>query len=301
MSASLRHVLEQGPMLRTLGGAALTVLKRPGGKMPPVPGRWVSAEVEAPTSALIRAFVRNGGGDPGWYKGIVPAHMFPKWAMPIAYDALDGVPYPLTRIMNAGCSVTQHHVLPAGERLHVRARLDAVDDDGRRAILRTRIVTGTASVPEALTSEIQVFVPLAKKGDHERKTPEPKALVQTAPTSTREIGFLRFGADAGLDFAKLTGDFNPIHWVPAYARASGFRASILHGFATLAAAIETITRRTLSGDVRAVASISARFTKPLVLPASVGVYLSEQQEFFVANAAGAPAYVSGRFTLQGRR
>ena len=43
-----------------------------------------------------------------------------------------------------------------------------------------------------------------------------------------------------LDFAKLTGDFNPIHWVPAYARASGFRSCILHGFATMSYAMEAI-------------------------------------------------------------
>lgn len=294
MSASMRHVLEQGAMLRTLGGAALTALKRPGGAMPSLPGAWVSADVEGPSDALIRAFVKNGGGDPGWYNGIVPAHLFPKWAMPIAYKAIGCAPYPLTRIMNAGCAITQHRPLPAGEHLVVRARLESIDDDGRRAILRTRIVTGTATTPDAVTSEIQVFVPLAKKPGGARQT-------ALAPITAREIGFLRFGADAGLDFAKLTGDFNPIHWIPAYARASGFRASILHGFATFAAAIETITRRTLSGEVGALATVSARFTRPLVLPASVGVYVSAANEFFVANAPGAPAYVSGQFTLQGRR
>lgn len=309
MGISMRHVLEQGPMLRTLGGAALTALKRHDstGSKPATPGPWITEEVTPPSDALIRAFVRNSGGDPGSYKGIVPPHLFSQWAMPVAFKVLGETHYPLTRVMNAGCRFEQRVPLPAGERLTVKARLESIDDDGKRAILTTRVVTGTRSAPDALVADIRAFVPLAKAGGKgkesgPKKPREPKAQI-VVPTDARELAYVRLGSKAGLDFAKLTGDFNPIHWVPAYARASGFRSTILHGFGTFAFAVEALTRRSLSGDIRALASVDARFARPLGLPARVGVYIAGVKDgrgdLFVGDAPGGAAYLVGNFVTQG--
>ena len=120
------------------------------------------------------------------------------------------------------------------------------------------------------------------------------------PVDAREIAFFKLGADAGLDFAKLTGDFNPVHWVPRWARAFGFRNVILHGFGTLARAIEALNRGLLAGDVTALHEIDVRFTRPLVLPARVGVYVSGDK-VWVGDAPGGPAYLEGTFKLRNIR
>ena len=113
----------------------------------------------------------------------------------------------------------------------------------------------------------------------------------------REIGALRLGADAGLDFARLTGDLNPIHWLGPYARAMGHRRPILHGFATLARAWETLLRARFAGDVDGVRSMDARFSRPLPLPARVNVYLSGDR-LAVADAPGATPYLDATFTTE---
>jgi hypothetical protein len=241
-------------------------------------------------SALLRDYVRHVGGDPAWYRGRVPAHLFPQWAFPLVSRALAGTPYPLVRVLNAGCRIVERAPLPEGEPLQVRARIESVDDDGRRAILTTRILTGTARSPEALACELRAFVPL-QKGDGQKKV---RAGV---PLSVRELAFLSIGADAGLDFAKLTGDFNPIHWLPPYARAAGFPGCILHGFSTLARAVEAIDRSLLAGDPTRLASIDVRFVRPLPLPARVGVYIAGDA-VWVGDAPGGGAYLEGRFTLK---
>jgi acyl dehydratase len=271
MAVSLRHVLDHGAMLRALAGL----------------GR-ISTTVRPPSASLIRAFVEYTGGDPSAYAEIVPPHLFPQWAVPVAFAALRSTPYPLARVVNAGCKLVQHAPLPLGAPLRVRARLASIDDDGSRAILTTRIVTGTEKVPQALVSEIRAYVPLATRERRERKMP---AIV---PRSAREIAFVSLDAHAGLDFAKLTGDFNPIHWLPAYARASGFSSTILHGFASFSIAVEALVRRTFSGNARALESIDVRFTKPVVLPARVGVYVDGEQ-VFVGSGGGAPAHLTGHF------
>lgn len=302
---SLRHVLEQGPMLRSMGKVALASLFKSDGQKtrPALPGPWVTAEVAPPSPALVRAFVKNAGGDPASYKARLPPHLFPQWALPVASKVMGELPYPLVRVVNAGCRFDVSAPLPSGEPLSVRARLETIDETETRALVTTRIVTGTASAPDALVSELHTFIPLAKK-DGEKREPrgDRDRNVAVVPSDARELAYLGLGKSAGLDFAKLTGDFNPIHWVPAYARAAGFRSSILHGFGTFAFAVEAVVRRALSGNPAALSAAVARFNRPLVLPARVGVYAAGASDgttaLFVGTAPGSAAFLSGSFTTK---
>ena len=57
----------------------------------------------APAPALVRDYLRHlgGGADSSRNPSLVPAHLFPQWTFPLAARVLRGVPYPLTRILNA--------------------------------------------------------------------------------------------------------------------------------------------------------------------------------------------------------
>lgn len=292
------HIFSQGPMLATLARTAFHAAAQArgggSGRTPVVPGPEVAGTVDPRPAALISDYVRHVGGDASAWRGRVPPHFFPQWAFPFAARTLDGVPYPIAKVMNGGCRVEVRGDVPAGEPLVVRARLDDVDDDGRRAVLRQRIVTGTKSAPEALAIDLYAIVPLPRKkgeggGARERARVDPDA---------REIAFGRVGPRAGLEFADLTGDYNPIHWVPAYARAMGFKSTILHGFSTMARAWEALARVGFAGDTRAIEVFDARFTRPLVLPAEVGVYVLGDR-VWVGDAKGGPAYLEGTFVARG--
>jgi acyl dehydratase len=202
----------------------------------------------------------------------------------------------LLKVVNGGCQVTVLAPLPDHEPIHTRAQLVSIEDDGSRAILTQRVTTGTASAPEALRIDFTAIVPLGKP--EKDKSGEKKARPRV-PHDAREIAREHLRADAGLSFAKLTGDFNPIHWVPPYAKASGFRNVILHGFGTLARAWEGVVRNALAGDVHAISSIEARLTRPLVLPHDIGLYV-RGAEMFVGDAPDGPAYLTGRYATRER-
>jgi hypothetical protein len=291
-SVSSRHILSQAPVIASLLRTALAA--RGGGAhaaTPVTPGPWIEAELPPRPEALVKDYIRHVGGEPSAYRGVVPAHFFPQWGFPLAARTLLGVPYPLARVLNAGCRLSSCAPLPAGEPLLVRARLESIDDDGRRAILTQTVITGTRGVPEAIRAEMRAFVPLGKPNG-EAKAKKPPA---TVPSGVKEIAWLRLGASAGLDFAKLTGDFNPVHWIPAYARASGQKSVILHGFATMARAAEAVVRRVLAGDPARLATLDVRFTGPLVLPATVGVYVGGGGALYVGDAPSGRAFLEGRF------
>jgi len=302
MPVSNRHILEQGAALGALGRVALRSVeqqllgKRRSRKAPVVPGPLLVVTLPKRSDALVRAYIENVGGEPGAYRGVLPPHFFPQWAFAVASRVLEGVPYPMARVLNVGCNFEVNKPLPANEPLTISARLQEIDDDGRRAVLTTRVVTFTPSAPEALVAEMVAMVPLKRdKRDGEKKSNgAAKKESANVPDDAELLTTFDVGAHAGLDFAKLTGDFNPIHWIPQAARASGFPSVILHGFGTMARAIEGLNQSAFHGDPQQLKKWSCRFTKPLVLPAKANLY-RKGQEVFVGAAKGGPAYLVGHY------
>jgi len=67
----------------------------------------------------------------------------------------------------------------------------------------------------------------------------------------------------------------------------------------MARAIEALNRGLFAGDVTALQEIDVRFTRPLVLPARVGVYV-RGDKVWVGDAPGGPAYLEGTFKLRNK-
>lgn len=288
MSIPLRYVVHQGPVIGALARGALAAVASKGGKSQ-VPGPWIEKTIPALPSDLLDTYVRHVGGNPSSYRGHVPPHLFPQWVFPLQARALEGVSYPMQKVLNAGARMVIRGPLPGGEKLRVRTRLDEVDDDGRRALLRFVAFTGTAAEPELLEAQLNAFVPLARSKDGKKKPDRARV-----PAGAREIARWNLDTEAGLDFAKLTGDFNPVHWVPRWARMMGFRNVILHGFSTYARTFEAIVRARFSGAADRIRFFDARFTRPLVLPAKPAVYL-DGEDVTVGLSPSAPAFMTGTY------
>jgi hypothetical protein len=300
MGVSSKHILSQGPVIAALARTAWSGLRKPKTL---VEGQELAPSIEIVRTVpplprdLIDDYVRHLGGDPKSYRDEVPPHLFPQWAFPLAARTLAGLPYPLTRVVNGGCRMQVNAPVPSGVPLTVSARLADIDDDGKRAIFKTHVVTGTPDHPEALITEFHAICPVsAKKKDvvtngAPKKEPREKPRV---PADAHELLRQRLPRDAGLSFAKLTGDFNPIHWIPSYAKASGFKNVILHGFGTFSRTCEVLNRTRFGGDVHALQMLDVRFTRPLVLPAEIGFYVTDNQ-IFVGDGPNGPAYLVGTF------
>jgi acyl dehydratase len=300
MAVPTKHIIHQGRVIASLGQTALSAaLQRFRGApetAPELPGPEIATTIPPRDPGLVRDYIRHVGGDPSAYRGTVPAHMFPQWGFPLAARTLRGIPYPLARVMNGGCRLEQNQPLPAGEPLDVRVRLESIDDNGRRAVLHQKVVTGTKEAPEAVVGHLYAIVPLGGGNDKDGAGKKNGARKERprVPGDARELAYWKIPSDAGLAFAMLTGDFNPIHWVKPYARASGFKSTILHGFATMARALEGLNRGLYAGRVDRVRVFDVKFTRPLVLPARVGLY-HRGSEIYVGDAPGGPAYLVGTF------
>jgi acyl dehydratase len=284
-------------MLGSFARTAFVALKNASGqfnKAPvEVPGPTVSARIPARPADLVRDYVRHVGGDPAWYGGQVPAHLFPQWVFPSQVRGIEGLPYPIHRVLNGGTRLQMNAPLPLGEPYELNVQLLDIDDNGRRAVVHQRAITSTSTHAEAVVADMYLIFPLGG-GDKSVKRNDDRPRV---PTLAKEIARWKLGTNIGLEFAKLTGDFNPIHWIPLAARANGFRNVINHGFSTMARAVEGLNRSLFCGDVSRLEAIDLKFTKPLVLPAKIGLYV-EDDRVFVGDAPGGPAYLVGTYVVR---
>jgi hypothetical protein len=296
MALPLTQIRHQVPVIAAFGDALVAGLWRQvsGGSrdLPPAPGAEIRQVVSPPAEDLIRDFVTSLGGDPTTWRGVVPPHLFPHWSFPLVAQTFRALPYPLWRVLNVGCRMELDAPIPAGESLEVSARLETIDAEERRVVCRTRVTTGTRSAPRALVADLFSYIPLAAGGSGGKS-------LERAPAEARELARWRLDSTAGLEFALLTGDFNPIHWVWPYARLAGFRGVILHGFGTFGRTVESLVRAQFAGDAARLRSVELRYRRPLVLPADVGLY-ADGERIFVADGREAPSYAAGSFSAAAR-
>ena len=263
------HLWEQRRGLLALARLA-TGIKR-GKQLPSVPGPIVEREVAAPSPGLQRDFVKFCGGDPGHYRAQIPPHLLSQWSLPVMLEVAESLPYPPLKVINTGVRVEFLAPLPQVERLGVRAQLRQVEEQERavRVVIdvSTLLPNGEAALRASLSMRVRKPQP---------KTASPMKAREEAPRlvapDARELARYRLRATAGLEYSRLTGDYNPIHWSMAYARSTGLPGAILQGFASLGLMFEALTKGLLSGDARAIAGLDVQFLRPIALPAEMGVY-----------------------------
>ena len=272
MAVSNLHIRHQGPVLAGLARvawAALTQRLDSHQGPPDTPGPERMEVVGPRPRVLVTELVRWAGGSGKAWKGTLPPYMFPQWGFPVLGRTLDRVPYPLVKVLNQGCRMELHAPLPLDRALTLRAHLHEVEETERRVRLHQRLETRVEGEDAALTSDVFSVVPLGRRsGGGQRRSPP------VVPLEAVEVGRRRLSRSAGLDFARLTGDFNPVHWIGPYARMAGFRGVILHGFATAALATEAVIAGRWLGDPLRFGGLEVRFARPLLLPSTVGVFLS---------------------------
>lgn len=102
--------------------------------------------------------------------------------------------------------------------------------------------------------------------------PREKKKGQLPGEDWQAIGEWSLDATAGRAYARLSGDFNPIHLHPLLSRWFGFEQPIIHGMYMAGRAQAEIERQ----HQRPVQAIDVTFKRPVPLPASIGLWQQPQ-------------------------
>lgn len=96
-------------------------------------------------------------------------------------------------------------------------------------------------------------------GGPQRETPPPHALPQRAPDLTCDLSTR---PEMALIY-RLSGDVNPLHVDPDFARAGGFPRPILHGLATFGVAGHALLKSVCNYQQERLTAMAGRFSAPV--------------------------------------
>ncbi|WP_328736496.1 MaoC/PaaZ C-terminal domain-containing protein [Streptomyces bobili] len=179
-----------------------------------------------------------GSGSPGVISGL----------------SMPGVDVDLARVLHGGQSLTLHRPLPAEGTATATGRIAAVYDKGKAAVLVMRTEVTDADGP-LWTNDAQIFVRGeggwgGDRGPSARLAPPAGDPDKTVERHIREDQALLY---------RLSGDWNPLHADPDFAKAAGFDRPILHGLCTYGTTLKAVVDTLLDGDVTRVRAYATRF------------------------------------------
>jgi acyl dehydratase len=160
-------------------------------------------------------------------------------------------PFPVIGLVHIANRMDVLRPIDAGERLEltVRAADLRAHERGRSFDIRA-----TASVgDEVVWRAVSTYLRKEKRGS--RQPPE---------ATPQEGSLWQVGREVGTEYAKVSGDHNPIHTSRLAARAFGYRGPIAHGMWSAARCLAA-----LEGRLPAEYTVEIAFRRPLVLPARV--------------------------------
>jgi hypothetical protein len=163
--------------------------------------------------------------------------------------------------------------------VHLRNRIEAARAIGQREPVELRCRVGGHRetergqafdlITEARTGGQVAWVETSTLLARRRATAPARPTLAAVPPSAAPEGAracaFRLGADLGRRYARLSGDYNPIHLSTATARLFGFQRAIIHGMWSLARVAAELQPRVVAGPQ----VLEVAFKLPVLLPGRV--------------------------------
>ncbi len=167
-----------------------------------------------------------------------------------------GLNYGFDRILHGEQYTELKRPLPTSARLVHKARIKDIWDKGRHAVVVTETRSYDESGEELMTNELTMLVRGAGGWGGERgPTGEINVPPERAPDASTEEKI----SESQALLYRLSGDWNPLHADPSFAKNFGFKRPILHGLCTFGYAAHAVIKAFSGNDPRFFKSIRVRF------------------------------------------
>ncbi len=167
-------------------------------------------------------------------------------------------PFPVAGVIHLANRIEQLRPLDTGERLDLA--MAAADlrphERGRQFDIRATATVGDEPVWRGVSTYL-----------HKERTAAPADRTRrTAPAEEPAAGtaLWRVGREVGRDYARVSGDHNPIHTSRLGARLFGFPRPIAHGMWSKARCLAALANRLADAY-----TVEVAFKRPILLPATV--------------------------------
>ncbi|WP_020109175.1 MaoC/PaaZ C-terminal domain-containing protein [Nocardia sp. 348MFTsu5.1] len=172
---------------------------------------------------------------------------------------LPGIDIDLRKILHGGQSLTLHAPIPVSGTAQISSRVADVWDKGKAAVIVLEQAATDVDRNPLWTSSMQIWA----RGEGGFGGPAgPDVVTATPDREPDKVLVSKTSAQQALVY-RLSGDMNPLHADPAFAKMAGFEQPILHGLASYGIVCKAVVDGILDGDPAAVQAYSARFAGSL--------------------------------------
>ena len=235
-----------------------------------------------------------------------PQQVLPTFAVVLGTHGAEGEPVspvrgapeiPLAKLLHGEQTVTLHGALPVTGTATFSGHISAVHDTGRHAVVESVAELRDAVSGDVLAETASTMVVRDEGGFGGRPaTPAPWTRPERPADATIRYPTRR---DQALLY-RLSGDRNPLHSDPWFARSAGLERPILHGLCTYGFAGRALLHEVCDGDPGRFGSMSARFTQ-MVFPGDtldVHVWRTTEGAVFRASVGDRVVLDRGTFRLR---
>ncbi|GMR37623.1 hypothetical protein PMAYCL1PPCAC_07818 [Pristionchus mayeri] len=176
-----------------------------------------------------------------------------------------GLKIDMKRILHGEQYIELYAPLPVEGSLRSEKRIVDILDKGSGALIMSEITTFDAITGKKLAMQQICLFQVgagkfggAKTSSHDKKGAEipkrPADRILSDVTSEDQAALYRMGS----------GDLNPLHVDPAFAKMGGFNTPILHGLCTMGFATRHVLRAFTNNDASLFKAIKVRFASPVI-------------------------------------
>ncbi len=204
---------------------------------------------------------------------------------------------PLAKVLHGEQSFVCHQPLPTSGTATVQATLVGIYDQGNAAHIVTDITLTDPLTDAPLLTTTSTIVVRGEGGFDGERRPSTSWERPAGPPDLEVSSPVR--PDQPLLY-RLSGDRNPLHSDPTFARQAGFDRPILHGMCTFGIASRLLINHLGGGNAASAREMGGRFSKP-VLPGETLLLKAwngdDETRFVVENDAGDVVLDRGRFVV----
>jgi acyl dehydratase len=171
-------------------------------------------------------------------------------------------PFPAMGSVHVENHTTQYRPIAVTDTVNVKTRSQNLRE--HRKGLLVDVVTDVSVGNDVAWYQVTTFLHQQRTSLSDEPKPPPVKQAKLAPPNA----ILRITPSQIRRYASVSGDHNPIHTSSIGGKLFGFPSAIAHGMFSAAAVLANI-----EGQLPAAVGYSVKFGKPIVLPASPGLYV----------------------------
>ncbi|MGH7804427.1 MAG: MaoC/PaaZ C-terminal domain-containing protein, partial [Candidatus Binatia bacterium] len=168
---------------------------------------------------------------------------------------IPGVESNFALVLHGEQDIEIHRPIPTSAEVENETRLAGIYDKGKAALIVLEVATKLKGGEPLFTNRFSIFA-RGEGGFGGEAGPKPS---NEAPSRAPDASFESPTTPNQALLYRLSGDKNPLHADPDFAKMGGFDKPILHGLCTFGVACKAIVDGLLDGDVKKVARYQVRF------------------------------------------